>query len=511
MPLPLPLPMHTAAPIAPLNQSTEQGEINTPASLVRTLAEELAARQPAWSQSGWTHRQSLLTRLHGILTRDADAWVDLIVEEIGKPRIEAETEVLATLDAALWTIRKSGRLLRDQTYSPGWQRWLLMTKATVHHRPYGLIGMIGTWNYPLLLNAGPIFQALATGNSVIWKPSEFATRTGKKLQDALTEAGLAPGVAATVYGGPLVGQALISAPLRKAVFTGGTTAGRRVLADLAARGIPALAELSGYDAAIVQASLPVESTVPALAWGAFVGAGQTCVAIKRIYVVGDPKPWAEALGCYADSLTVGAPSEGSFDLGPLISIEAKRRFLNQVQQAIEAGAQIMGQKANSNLHDGAALCRPYVLLSESPKAEHCLEGIFGPVVVVRGVPDLETAISAVNSSEFGLAASLWGHNTRELAAIAPRLDVGMVTINDAVTAAGHMTAPFGGLKASGFGRTRGEAGLMEFVQPQAVHQRRPGGFRPQLYPYQKNTPRLFRLLRVYKNLFHRPARSSQKR
>ena len=122
MPLPLPLPMHTAAPIAPLNQSTEQGEINTPASLVRTLAEELAARQPAWFQSGWTHRQSLLTRLHGILTRAADAWVDLIVEEIGKPRIEAETEVLATLDAALWTIRKSGRLLRDQTYSPGWQR-----------------------------------------------------------------------------------------------------------------------------------------------------------------------------------------------------------------------------------------------------------------------------------------------------------------------------------------------------------------------------------------------------
>ena len=480
---------------------------STPSEAVAGIAEELARQQPGWSLAGWAERQAALARFHGTLARDADAWADLIRDELGKPRIEAETEVVSTLDAVRWTVRRAGKLLRDQRSSPEWQRWMLMKSACVHQRPYGLVGMIGTWNYPLLLNAAPIIQALAAGNTVLWKPSEFATECGRRLHELLTESGLAPTVASTVYGGPEVGRALIAAPLRKAVFTGGISAGRKVLADLASRGVPAVAELSGFDAAIVTPGTSIKSAVPALAWAAFVGAGQTCVAIKRIYVVGDPAPWAAALGQYANTLTVGRPESGQFDLGPLISTEARRRFLAQVQQAIEAGAQLQSSitTAGQPADDGSS-CRPVVLLADGPEPETHLEGSFGPVVVVRGVPDLASAVAAVNASEFGLSASLWGPDSTALSRLAPSLDVGMVTINDAVTAAGHMTAPFGGLKASGFGRTRGAAGLAEFVQPQAVHVRGPGGLRPQLYPYAATSGRLTRLLNFYRAMYHRPGR-----
>jgi acyl-CoA reductase-like NAD-dependent aldehyde dehydrogenase len=189
----------------------------------------------------------------------------------------------------------------------------------------------------------------------------------------------------------------------------------------------------------------------------------------------------------------------------MISAEARRRFLEQVERAIEAGAELRGADPRVPLESGS-LCRPTVLLGRGPEPERALEGVFGPVVIVREVADLDAAVAAVNASEFGLSVSLWGRDRAALARLAARLDVGMVTINDAVTPAGHMTAPFGGLKASGFGRTRGPAGLAEFVQHQAVHVRGAGGFRPQLYPYRQTAGRLSRLLRMYRGLFHRPAR-----
>ena len=150
--------------------------------------------------------------------------------------------------------------------------------------------MIGTWNYPLLLNAPPIVQALAAGNAVVWKPSELAVLAGLRLQQSFERAGVPEGLVTTVFGGPEVGAALVEAAIDKGMFTGGVENGRRVLGALALRGVPALAELSGFDAAIVLADAPRESTVRALTWGAFVGSGQTCVAVKRVYVVGDAAP-----------------------------------------------------------------------------------------------------------------------------------------------------------------------------------------------------------------------------
>ena len=273
---------------------------------------EVVARLGGPKRAGalaWRRRRAVLARWWGILARESDAWVDLIRAEVGKPRGEALTgDVISALDAIRWTVQNAGRALSDERIGAGWQRWLFIPSGRLRWKPVGVVGMIGTWNYPLFLNAPPIAQALAAGNAVVWKPSELAPLAGLRLQQSLEEAGFPEGLVAAVFGGGEVGQALVNAEIDKGMFTGGIETGRRVLEGLARRGIPALAELSGFDPAIVLPDAPRKPTSRALTWGAFVGCGQTCVAIKRVLVVGDPAPWAEALAEQARRLRVGDPA-----------------------------------------------------------------------------------------------------------------------------------------------------------------------------------------------------------
>ena len=141
-----------------------------------------------------------------------------------------------------------------------------------------------------------------------------------------------------------------------------------------------------------------------------------------------------------------------------------------------------------------------MLTASDTLPESALAGVFGPVVIVRDVPDVEAAIASANASPYGLAASVWSRDTRVARAVADRLEAGMVTINEAVTPTMHASAPFGGTKASGFGRTHGPFGLREFTQPHVVFARRAGGFRPQLFPYGKLPVDAF--LGLYCRLFH---------
>lgn len=470
----------------------------TPTIAVAEAIARARAAQPAWEAIGWSGRRAALGRLWGIMARDAEAWAGAIRDEVGKPSGEALAEVVATLDALRWTVRHAGRALADERIGPGWQRLLLIPSARLRWRPFGVVGMIGTWNFPILLNAPPIAQALAAGNAVVWKPSEWASLAGERFRQNLEEAGIPEGLVATVFGGPEVGRALAEGDVDKGLFTGGIDNGRRVLADWAARGVPAIAELSGFDPAIVLPGAPRESTVRALTWAAFVAAGQACVAVKRVYVVGAADAWAEDLAARASALRVGDPAEGQVDLGPLISEAARDRVDRAIRAAVEAGARLLA--GGAAVPGPGWFYRPTVLLADDPGPEAALAGVFGPVVIVRGVADSERAIAAANAGRFGLGASVWGRDRRETRSVADRLDAGMVAINDAVSPSASAALPFGGVKASGFGRTRGRLGLREFVQPRTVCARSPGGLRPQLFPA---SDRFVRLLALYRRFIHR--------
>jgi acyl-CoA reductase-like NAD-dependent aldehyde dehydrogenase len=488
-----------AAELVALNPATgrEIGRITAthPSAVAERVAHARRA-QARWADASPAERRRAIHRFWRIICRDAEALADLLCVEVGKPRSEAMIEVVATLDALRWTVRHARRVLAGERIGPAWQRWLLVPAARLQWRPFGVVGILGTWNYPLLLNAPALAQALVAGNGVVWKPSERAALVGERLQRAIEDAGVPAGLVAAVQGGPEVGQALVSSAIDKCVFTGGVENGRLVLSALGSRGIPAVAELSGFDAAVVLPDAPPESTRDALTWAAFVGAGQTCVAVKRVYVVGRALPWAEAIAARARALRVGDPT-GEVDVGPLISERARDRFLDSIHAAVKAGGRLL---AGGHERPGPGwFVEPAVLVAERAEVESALEGVFGPVVLVRGVPNVESAIDAVNANSHGLSASVWSRDRRIARGVADRLQVGMVSINDAVAPSAHAAAPFGGVKASGFGRTRGALGLQEMAQPQVVFGRGAGGFRPHLFPY---SDRIGKLLSIYRRLFH---------
>ncbi len=467
---------------------------------VAAIVGRAAEAQVAWSTTSWNGRKAVLTRWWRILSRDRELLADLIRDEIGKPRIEAMAgDVIPTLDNLRWTVHNAGRLLRSERIGPSWQRFLLIGAARQVQAPLGVIGIIGTWNYPLFLNATPIAHALAAGNAVVWKPSELAAATGRALQEGLEEAGFPAGLVAAVHGGPEVGQALIESGIDKGVFTGGVSTGRRVLASLGERGVPGVAELSGFDAAIVLPDAPRASTVRALTWAAFVGCGQTCVAVKRVFVVGDPRPWADEIAAAARALRVGDPTREDTDVGPMINAAARERFHRMIEAGVASGARVLA--GGEPLGGPGAFYPPTVLLAETRAAEAALAGAFGPLLLVRGVASPAEAVAAANASDYALGASVWGRDRRAAREVARHLKVGSVSLNDAVTPAAHAGAPFGGFKASGFGRTHGAAGLREFVQPIAVFERPAGGFRPQLYPYGRSRM-VERMLALYCRMFH---------
>jgi acyl-CoA reductase-like NAD-dependent aldehyde dehydrogenase len=469
----------------------------TPLGEVAEIVAKASLAQKQWASTPWKTRRDGLRRWWAILARDADDWAVAIRDEVGKPTGEGMGEVVATLDAVRWTVKNAGRALAEERLGRGWQRALLIPSARLRWVPLGVIGIIGTWNYPLLLNAPAMAQALAAGNAVVWKPSELATALGRKLQDSVDEAGFPEGLVSAVFGGPEVGQALISSGIAKAIFTGGVESGRHVLAELGRQGVPALVELSGFDAAIVLSDAPLEATTRALTWGSFVGAGQTCVAVKRIFVVGDPTPWAEALASKAKALRVGDPALGRVDVGPMISPHARDRFHSTIKAAVKAGAKILS--GGETVEGLGSFYPPTVLISDGPQAEAILAGCFGPVVLIRGVADVDAAIEAANASRYGLSASVWARDLRLARSVAGRLEAGSVAINDAVTPSAHAASPFGGCKASGHGRVRGVVGLRELAQTQAIHARKPGGFRPHLFPYTALMPRIFA---GYRRIFH---------
>ena len=180
----------------------------TPPGAVAPAVARASMAQVRWAEAPWKVRRAALRRWWAILARDAGAWARAIRDEVGKPASEAMAEVVSTLDALRWLDRHAGRALADERLARGWQRVLLIPPARLRWAPLGTIGIIGTWNYPLLLNAPAIAHALAAGNAVVWKSSELAVGLGRRLQDSIEEAGLPDGLVSAVFGGAEVGRAL---------------------------------------------------------------------------------------------------------------------------------------------------------------------------------------------------------------------------------------------------------------------------------------------------------------
>ena len=436
----------------------------------QVLAAVHAARaaQPAWNALGAAERVRIIRRFQRILHDKKSEVARLITEEAGKPSAEALlTEVLVALDSAAFCAETAPAVLRPERLTHA--NPVMKAKAgRLLREPYGVIGIISPWNYPFSIPSAETLAALATGNTVVLKPSEFTPLTSLLLRTMLLEAGVPQDALHVIVGEGPVGAALLASPIDKLVFTGSVATGKRVAQAAADRLLPVVLELGGKDPMLVLEDADVEIASSAAVWGAFVNAGQACLSIERCYVQRSLySRFADLCAEKAARLRVGNGLDPEIEVGPLIHERQVRTVEAHVNDAIELGARLLtgGQRLPQL---GPNFYPPTVLSDVNHTMRIMREETFGPVLPIMPFDTEYEAIALANDSEFGLSASVWTKDRARGEAIADRLEAGTVMVNDAVTCFGISEAPHGGIKGSGIGRTHGRLGLEEMVRPKYI-------------------------------------------
>lgn len=431
---------------------------------VRDAALRAKAAQPAWAATPIAHRVAVIRRFQSLLAERKQKVTEVITREAGKPAVEALlTEVVVVLDAARFCAENVYKVLREEDVPHG-NPTFATKRGRLIPEAIGVVGIIAPWNYPFSIPATETLAALITGNAVVLKPSELTPNSALTLASLLHEAGVPEDVFQVVLGEGPAGAALIAAPIDKIVFTGSVATGKKVAAAAAERLIPCLLELGGKDAMIVLDDADIDVASSAAVWGALVNAGQTCISVERCFVHRSvhERFVAECARKIA-SLKVGNGADASTDIGPLISQRQLNIVAAQIDEARQRGAQIVcGGHALPEI--GPTFYAPTLVNGLDFSAKLMREETFGPVLPVIPFSTDDEAVALANSSEFGLAASVWSRDTHRAESVARRVQAGAVMINDLVTQFAISEAPHGGVKASGIGRAHGLFGMREMVQ-----------------------------------------------
>jgi phenylacetaldehyde dehydrogenase len=337
--------------------------------------------------------------------------------------------------------------------------------------PLGVVGILAPFNHPMMIASKSLAPALATGNSVVLKPSEQTPLTAMLLADIAADAGIPPGVLNVVNGfGATAGAALTEHPLvKKVVFTGGTEVGRAISLATARRFAKATLELGGKSPVLVFDDTPIDTAARGAAFAGFIGAGQTCIAGSRLLVQrGVYDDVVDALAAQARQIRIGDPTLPETQLGPVISGRARTRILRHVESGIAEGARLVtgGKAADVPGLPGGFFIEPTVLADVRNDMRIAQEEIFGPVVVVIPFDDEDDAIRQANDSPFALGSAIWTRDVARAHRVAQQLEMGMVWINDHHRL--DPSSPWGGLKESGTGREGGWESFHDFTHVRAI-------------------------------------------
>jgi acyl-CoA reductase-like NAD-dependent aldehyde dehydrogenase len=439
----------------------------TPAEIGQAVAKAHSA-QTRWAATPAPARLKVIRRFQQLVCEQKEAIAAVITREAGKPLAEAiSTEILVVLDAADFLLNHVPEFLRDEPV-PHANPAMKLKRGILHREPYGVVGIISPWNYPFSLPSVQTLTALATGNAVVLKPSEFTPYSSLELQHLLREAGLDPDLLQVVTGEGPAGAALLESAIDKLIFTGSVATGKRVAQAAAARLLPVVLELGGKDPMLVLEDANVSVASSAAVWGAFMNAGQTCLSVERCYVHESLyENFLKACVEKTARLRLGKGTDSSSDVGPMIHERQLRIVESHVDDALARGARLLaGGKALPEL--GANFFAPTILADVDHTMAIMREETFGPVLPVRKFKSEDEAVALANDSEFGLAASIWTRDRHRGETLARRINAGTVMVNDLIACFGISEAPHGGVKASGIGRTHGRYGLEEMVWPKYV-------------------------------------------
>jgi acyl-CoA reductase-like NAD-dependent aldehyde dehydrogenase len=443
-----------------------------------------------WAALSFAERARHLLRLRDALLARADAIAELIAHEQGKPVAEAHlVELFPSLETLKHLANHAEDVLRDEE-TAGQVLLLAHKQARLVYEPYGVVLLITPWNYPFSISLTGAAAALAAGNTVVLKPAPATTLIGLELGALAAQAGLPAGVLNVVATDDAVAQQLVEDPrVSKIAFTGSVATGKKVAVAAAKNLTPVLLELGGKDPAIVLKDADLERAAAGIVWGAFVNAGQTCASVERVYVEREvAAALTDRIVAETRKLRVGDPRAPETDIGPLTLERQRQLVVVHVKDALARGAQALTGGARPE--GEGYFYPPTVLGGVDHRMRVMREETFGPVLPIMAVADADEALRLANDSEYGLTASVWTSDPQKALWLRAKLQAGVVTINDCVYSYGEPTAPWGGYKHSGIGRTHGLAGLREMAQLKYVAEEMSRGRALWWFPYGEEFRRL---------------------
>ncbi|OXR43721.1 Succinate-semialdehyde dehydrogenase [NADP(+)] [Nocardia cerradoensis] len=417
-----------------------------------------------WSGLDYAERARRLAGFAGLLARRMRQLAAVMHDETGKPYSDAALEVALSLDHLKWAGRNAPKVLGRKSARVG-----LLTinqAASVEYKPLGVIGVIGPWNYPVFTPLGSIVYALAAGNAVVFKPSEYSPGVGRWLVDMFTEVVPEQPVLQLITGDGPTGAALCRSGVDKIAFTGSTATAKKVMAVCAESLTPLVAECGGKDVLLVDADADLDAAADAALWAGMANAGQSCIGTERVYV------HERVYDTFVDTLVTKAKqqragNDSGAKIGPITMPKQLEVIRRHIEDAVARGGRALTGGADSIV---GQVVQPTVLVDVPEDAPAVTEETFGPTLTVAKVPDMDTAIARANDSRYGLSAAVFSKaRGRELA---DRLRTGMVSVNAVFTFPQIPSLPFGGVGDSGFGRIHGPDGLREFTYAHAVARQR---------------------------------------
>jgi len=444
---------------------------------VTTAVDAAQAAFADWRRMPAGERAELLHGVANKLTAQTEALATLLTREGGKPLIENRDE-MGWSAACFHYYAEMGRNSRGRVIPSVESSQLNL----VLKEPYGVVGAIVPWNYPILLMAWKVAPALAAGNTVVIKPSEMTPLSTLACADIFDH--LPPGVVNIVTGyGREAGEALVLDPrVRVIAFTGSLETGRHI-ARVAAEQVKKLhLELGGKDAFIVAEDADLDVAVPGVAWAALLNAGQVCTSTERVYVHASVAPaFVERIADYARRLRLGPGMDPTTDVGPMVGATYRAKVESQVAEAEAQGARILTGGQRPPDRPRGYFYEPTVLTNVNHSMRIMREETFGPTIPIMTYRTFEEAISLANDSPFGLGANLYTNDARKVKQFYEEVQAGTLWVNDPLT--DNDAGPFGGMKMSGMGRELGEEGLDEFRETKHLHWDFEGGAKPWWYPY----------------------------
>ena len=432
---------------------------------VRSHYERARVAQPRWAAMPIRKRIATIERFREQVLARADTLARTLTQEVGKPIRQSHNELKGLVARLDFFIAESARALREQKVFADAQQ---KVDERITQEPLGVVANISAWNYPYFVGSNVFVPALVAGNAVLYKPSEYATLTGRHMADLLHASGVPEDIFVPVIGGGATGAALLRQPVDGVFFTGSYATGAKIAASAGRRMIKVQLELGGKDPVYVCDDVDVKAAAAAVADGAFYNTGQSCCSVERIYVheaIHDA--FVDTFVAEVRGYRVGDAMDESTYIGPLTrsaQIDVLRR---QVADARRKGAKLL--LGGNPIRRKGNWFEPTVLAEVDHSMLVMRDESFGPIIGIQSVADDAAAVELMNDTEYGLTAGVYTNDVARARRILSRVLAGSVYWNCCDRVSPRL--PWSGMKHSGIGLTLSTMGIQTFTRPKAWHLR----------------------------------------